>query len=462
MDADVGRALIRARFDTSALTRPPRTRCDGQRAPRAARDVERKRPRLSVPSTSCAVLRCGKIPDDLRHETARSSEGRDWQPGPDPLVASTGSGAGPARDGRCARVGARRDRLSTPLKQIMCIMHARAPVTARRRDAGRRADRLADGTVTIRPLRGREASFSRIGNPRGNSRRASCVYTTVPQPPDPQRRALLTFFAIVFGATWLLQLPAILVQRGYLAGPIDRYVALVVLGYFVPTIAALVLSLRALGGGGVRALLRPFGAWRVAPRWYGLALAHPAVILFVGMSVARLVTGSHIGSASFPPTAAAQVAAMLVIPFTEQIPWRGFAYLPLERLFGPLGASLLAGATWALFHLQKQLLIGPGLAFGVAVWTLLLMTAGTVVYTWFYRRTGSMLLVVIANAGIYLNNSTQALPANAEPLAIHALGYCAVAMGLVLVDRCVWRVSALPVGVPLAHRARNPGRVSGT
>jgi membrane protease YdiL (CAAX protease family) len=260
-------------------------------------------------------------------------------------------------------------------------------------------------------------------------------------PPDRQRHAVLTFFAIVFGTTWLLQLPAILVRRGHLAGPVDRYLPFVVLGYFVPTIAALVLSLRTLGGGGVRTLLHPFRLFHVAPGWYLLALFHPAVILIAGMALALLVAGPTVGSAFHPPTAVTQIAAMLVVPFTEQVPWRGFAYPPLERRFGPLGASLLVGGAWALFHLQKQSLLG-GLGLTVALWTFLLMTAGTIVFTWFYRRTGSMLLVVVANAGIYLDNPMQALPANATPLAVHALGYCVVALALVLVEGAVFREGA--------------------
>lgn len=262
--------------------------------------------------------------------------------------------------------------------------------------------------------------------------------------PDRARRSLLAFFAVVFGTTWLLQLPAILVQRGTLGGPIGRFLPLVVLGYFVPTITALVLSRRGFGGRGLRALLRPFGAWRVAPGWYLVALAHAGVILVVGMGVARLIAGADVGAVYYPPTAA-QIAAMIVVPFTEQIPWRGFAYPLLERRLGPFGASLVVGAAWALFHLQKQSLLGPGLAPGVAFWTLLLMTAATVAFSWLYQRTGSMLLVVVANAGIYLDNPMQALPANVTPLAVHALGYSAVVLALVVVDRSAWRAS-----VPLA------------
>lgn len=252
-------------------------------------------------------------------------------------------------------------------------------------------------------------------------------------------RAPNVFFGLVFGTTWLLQLPAILVQRGHLPGPVDRYMPLVVVGYFVPTIVSLVLARRCLGGDGLGALLRPFATVRVAPRWVLLALAHSALILTLGMGAARLVAGTEAGRLCYPPTPA-QLVAMLVIPFTEQIPWRGFAYPPIERRFGPLGASLLVGAAWALFHVQKQSLLGSGLALDVSLWTLLLMTAATVVFTWFYRRTGSMLLVVIANAGVYLDNSMLALPARTTPLAVHALGYCCVAIGLVLLDGSVWQL----------------------
>jgi membrane protease YdiL (CAAX protease family) len=261
----------------------------------------------------------------------------------------------------------------------------------------------------------------------------------MPARPDRRDHSLPIFFAVVFGTTWLFQLPAILAQRGYLSGPVDRYLPLAVFGYFAPTIAALLLSRRDCGGEGVRALLRRFGAWRVAPHWYILALAHSAAILIVATTLARLITRSPVAGFFYPPVAPAHVAAMFVVPFTEQIAWRGFVYPPLERRFGPLGASLVVGVAWALFHLQKQALLGPGLPLDVALSELALMIAGTTVFTWFYRRTGSMLLVVVANAGVYLDNSTYALPTTVAPLIVHALGYCAAAVGLVLADGPAWR-----------------------
>jgi membrane protease YdiL (CAAX protease family) len=265
--------------------------------------------------------------------------------------------------------------------------------------------------------------------PAGTREPLQASRQVMPSPIDRAGRRVLSFFVLVFATTWLFQLPAILARNEQLAGPTDRSMPLVVLGYFAPAIAALVLSTRALGGDGVRALLRPFGLVRGLAGWCLLALGHPAAILIAGMTLAQLLVGPTAGSAFYPPTMA-QIAAMIVIPFTEQIPWRGFAYPPLERRFGPFAASLIVGLAWALFHVQKQSLLG-GLRVDVALWTVLLMTAGTVVYTWFYRRTGSMLLVVVANAGIYLDNPVQALPASVIPLAVLALGYTVLAVALV-------------------------------
>jgi hypothetical protein len=152
------------------------------------------------------------------------------------------------------------------------------------------------------------------------------------------------------------------------------------------------------------------------------------------------------------------MAAMIVIPFTEQIPWRGFAYPPLERRFGPFAASLIVGVAWALFHVQKQSLLG-GLRVDVALWTALLMTAGTVVYTWFYRRTGSMLLVVVANAGIYLDNPVQALPASVIPLAVLALGYTVLAFALVRA-RAPSIAGSAPVSLPSPQSTESRARIS--
>jgi len=238
------------------------------------------------------------------------------------------------------------------------------------------------------------------------------------------------FLVAVFGSTWLFQLPLLLVQHG------ERFMPLVVLGFFAPLLIAIGCSALA-GKAGLRALIAPLGVWRVAPGWYLLALASSTLIFVVARALA-----APLGNPSawfYPPSQAQHIAAMLLIPFTEQIPWRGYLYPRLERARGPLVASLLTGLLWGLFHVQKHAFIDPNASLTAALLTLVYMTAGTVVFSWIYLRTRrSMLLVVVANMGIYLSNPTQALP-DLMPLTLHTLGYCCAAVLLVTLDRATWK-----------------------
>jgi uncharacterized protein len=245
------------------------------------------------------------------------------------------------------------------------------------------------------------------------------------------------FLLAVFGSTWLFQLPFLFAERG------ERFMPLVVLGFFAPLLIAL-----ALGG---KSALRGLGMWRVHFAWFVLALASSTLIFLVARALA-----APLGNASawfYPPTQAQHVAAMLLIPFSEQIPWRGYLYPRLERTRGPLTASLLTGLLWGLFHVQKHAFIDPHASLSAALLTLVYMTAGTVVFSWIYLRTGrSMLLVVFANMGIYLSNPMQALP-DLTPQALHTLGYCCAAMLLVMFDRGVWSSEPQPL---VSTAARSP------
>jgi uncharacterized protein len=251
-------------------------------------------------------------------------------------------------------------------------------------------------------------------------------------------RGVMPFFVIVFASTWLFQLPFLLAQR---------LAPLVVVGFFGPVLIAVLLSLLEGGREGLRALFRPLRIWRVGMLWYVVALGLPGAILVVGMALYRLLGGSDASPWLYPPASAQTVAALLVIPFTEQIAWRGFAYPRVEERLGPLAASVVVGLAWAIFHVQKHAFLDGGVGLALTPVMILFMTAGTVVYTWIYRRTrGSLLLVVVANMGAYLNNSIQALPADTTPFIVHAAGYALVACGLVVFDREAWRGNR--AGVP--------------
>jgi hypothetical protein len=135
-------------------------------------------------------------------------------------------------------------------------------------------------------------------------------------------RGIGLFLLLVFGSTWLFQLPALLAERGVIAGPPERFMPLVVLGFFGPLFVALLLSTRDAGARGARALFASLAIGQVGLAWYLLALALPGAIFIMARAVLAPF-GSELGPWLYPPSQSQQLAALLIIPFTEQIPWRG-------------------------------------------------------------------------------------------------------------------------------------------
>lgn len=250
--------------------------------------------------------------------------------------------------------------------------------------------------------------------------------------------AARAFVALVFGGTVLLNLPLLLARTGTLVGPAERFMPLTVVSFFAPALAAFALAARE--PGGVRALIRPFGRWRVGVAWLAVALLGPGALLIGAEAFYALLTGVRAGPWLTPPTDAAKALAMLIIPFTEQVAWRGYLYPRARRRWSPLAASVAVGFTWAIFHAMKHALMGIGMAPALTVVLVVHMTAGTVVYTWLCARAkGSMLVAVLANAGAYLNNSSEALPRVVAPFMLHTAAYVVVAALLVALDGRVFR-----------------------
>ncbi|HMJ52940.1 MAG TPA: CPBP family intramembrane glutamic endopeptidase [Polyangiaceae bacterium] len=287
-----------------------------------------------------------------------------------------------------------------------------------------------------------KALFSRATAKPGRSGdvEMDMFHSTTMTSSAAEQRSALPFFILVFGSTWLFQLPFILAKRGWLSGPAERFMPLVVIGFFGPFLIAMALSLWEGGRDGLRALFRPLGVRGVGLVWYLCALALPCVLFLTARALCAPFFRVDLGPWFYPPSTAANVAAMLVIPFTEQIPWLGFAFGRLRERHGSLFAITAVGLGWALFHAQKHLFLDPGFAPGVTAIMILEMTAGAIVFGWMrLRARGSLLLAVVAHAGVYLNNPAYALPGDWLPLALHAFALSAAALAVVLGDRAIWR-----------------------
>lgn len=248
----------------------------------------------------------------------------------------------------------------------------------------------------------------------------------------------LPFFVAVFVITWLLQLPALLVSYGVIAGPVEKFLPLLGLSALGPLFAGTLAAYWESGRAGIRALFRPLRIWRVHPGFYVFALLSSGGIFVAGMAVYTLVSGRDAGPWFYVPKEAPALLALVFFPFGEEVGWRGFAQPRLQQRYGPVVASAIIGIFWGLWHLPMFQISG------VPLWLMVVMLpffiSGSMVFTWLYTRTrGSLLLAVLMHVGAHLNNSNKALPGNVTPVFVHTAAFCAAALGLYLLDRKVFQ-----------------------
>lgn len=82
----------------------------------------------------------------------------------------------------------------------------------------------------------------------------------------PRPRSLAVFFALAFGISWAVWVPAALASYGLVSFPIDPNLSGLI-GVFGPSVAAVVATARYDGRAGLIALFNRLLTWRVGVRW---------------------------------------------------------------------------------------------------------------------------------------------------------------------------------------------------
>lgn len=236
--------------------------------------------------------------------------------------------------------------------------------------------------------------------------------------PSSSRRSateLPTFVALTFVLSWAAWLAAASLPSALRS-------SVFLLGTFAPAIIALLLA--SLDGDDARGrrrqydgaldLLRRIGRWRVGARWYLFAFTYMAAIKLLVALITRAVAGA------WPRFGETRPVVMIVVIVLstwaqagEEIGWRGFALPRLTRRFGLVGASLLLGVIWGVWHLPLFFVPG-GDTYGQS-FPLFLgeITAMSVTLAWLYWRTGgSLLLVMLLHAAI---NNTKDIVSSIVP-----------------------------------------------
>ena len=261
------------------------------------------------------------------------------------------------------------------------------------------------------------------------------------------RRPLLAYFVLSYAFFWGF-LVLIIVILGMLRLQPDALPAwavpiIVLLGSWMPNLAAVTVTGVLAGSEGIRQLLGKFFGHRIAVRWY-LAALFPFPLAFVAVGLYRLAGGTAPGNMGLSVGfwVGLIILNLLQGATGEEAGWRGFALPRLQETHGPVKASLILGLVWSFWHLPLWFLSGYSgldlliyvLAFGVSIISL------TFLLTWISIKTPNSLVPVVITHFSF-NASLNLVDARGLGL-VPTLALFAITAGIYLVPAIlVWTVS---------------------
>ena len=167
-----------------------------------------------------------------------------------------------------------------------------------------------------------------------------------------------------------------------------------------PSIAAIAVAALIDGRREVGALLRRVAVWRVAVRWYLIALLGPVALLAAAASV-NVLAGAQVATegplvdwVELGRLFGIQVVGVLAGPW-EELGWRGYALPRLLKRVSPLSASLGVGVLWAFWHIP--LFVSGELPWADAAALVVLSILFTAV---FVRTKQSVLIAFLMHAAL--------------------------------------------------------------
>lgn len=242
------------------------------------------------------------------------------------------------------------------------------------------------------------------------------------------------FFLLVFALSvpfWILGATA-----GELTKSLPIKLPISALMAVCPALAALLLVAKESKLRGAQELLKQvFDGRKVSDkRWFLLIVFLMPVVMLVAHGLMQLA-GPPL------PEAHASLLAVLLFCFVffvgaigEEVGWTGYVLAPLQHRWGVLGASIILGLVWAIWHIipYAQALHPPSWIAWQCISTVLLR----IIMVWLYNHSGrSLLAMVLFHAMI--NVSTFLFPTYGSPY--NPLVGAGILMAAVVVVAFFWK-----------------------
>jgi membrane protease YdiL (CAAX protease family) len=226
-----------------------------------------------------------------------------------------------------------------------------------------------------------------------------------------KRHPLPMFFAIAFAISFagILLVVALGGEQGPVAPATDPRFLLMMLAWLAgPSVASIVMTGLVSGRSGYRNLLRRLTTWRAGAGWYALALLL-APLVSVGLSFAMSGFSPEFLPGIVTSTDTTGVLIMglsyglLGGGFLEELGWTGFAVPRFRLHYSILGAGLIMGLLWGVYHFS--IIYWSGNPTGALALGLLLpaqlfawLPPFRVLMVWMYDHTNSLLLAMLMHA----------------------------------------------------------------
>lgn len=209
-----------------------------------------------------------------------------------------------------------------------------------------------------------------------------------------RRHAVATYFLLTFAISWT---GAFLVVAPHLlrGTEIPKFSGILIFPAMLlgPVVPGMVMAGVTDGRAGIGDLFARMNPARIAPSWWTALLIPPALVLIVLMSLKHFVSPSYAPNHFWLGVAFGVPAGLF-----EEIGWTGFAFPKMRLQRSPLGAAVLLGILWGIWHLPAINYLGAATPHGrywfafFLAFTLAMM-AMRVLIAWLYQNTESLLLV---------------------------------------------------------------------
>ncbi len=237
------------------------------------------------------------------------------------------------------------------------------------------------------------------------------------------------FFVATFAWAWLIWGAAILLGVSMETG---TGLIMMLLGVVAPMIAGIGLTYLTRNKEGRRDYWKRVVSFRRIPaRWY-LVIFLFVPVLFALAALLDVMTGGSgatWGEAarnllSNPVSIIPSILFASLIPFIEELGWRGYVLDRLQEKHSALASSLVIGVLWSVWHLPLFFVEGSYQAgLGVGTWAFWLFIIGVVPlslpFTWIYNNTRrSTLAVILFHSMVNFTGELIALTERADTYSI--------------------------------------------